>query len=57
MQGLLCMMFSCVFVTFPYGVLGQVWHLIVSNPDLCLVLYFSKLCWCVDSLHAGYIVC
>ena len=27
-------MFNCVFVTFPCGMLGQVWHLIVSNPDL-----------------------
>ena len=27
---LLYMMFSCVFVTFPYGVLGQVWYMIVS---------------------------
>ena len=26
---LLYVMFSCVFVTFPYGVLGQVWHLIL----------------------------
>ena len=34
---LLCVMFTCVFVTFPYGVLGQVWYLIVSSPDLCLV--------------------
>ena len=25
---LLCVMFSCVFVTFPYGVMGQVWYLI-----------------------------
>ena len=24
----LCVMFCCVFVTFPYGVLGQVWYLI-----------------------------
>ena len=24
------------FVTFPYGVLSQVWYLIVSIPDLCL---------------------
>ena len=31
---------SCVFVTFPYGVLGQVWYLIVSIPDLCLLSYF-----------------
>ena len=33
---LLYVMFSCVFVTFPCGVLGQVWYLIVSIPDLCL---------------------
>ena len=31
---LLCVMFSCAFVTFPYGVAGQVWYLIVSIPDL-----------------------
>ena len=35
-------MFSWVFVTFPYGVLGQVWHLIVSIPDLWLLTYFQK---------------
>ena len=29
-------MYSCVFVTFPYGILGQVWYLIVLIPDLCL---------------------
>ena len=34
-----CMLFSCVFVTFPYGVLGQVWYLIVLIPDLCLLPY------------------
>ena len=39
---LLCVMFPCVFVTFPYGVLGQVWCLIVSIPDMCLLLYFDK---------------
>ena len=32
--------FSCVLVTFPYGVLGQVWYLIVSIPDLFLLPYF-----------------
>ena len=37
---LLCVMFSCVFATFPYCVPGQVWYLIVSIPDLCLLLYF-----------------
>ena len=25
----------CGFVTFPYGILGQVWYLIVLFPDLC----------------------
>ena len=38
---LLCVMFSCVFVIFPYNVLGQVWYLIVLNPDLCLFLYYD----------------
>ena len=38
---LLYVMFSCVFVTFPYGVLGQVWFLIVSIHDLCLPPYFT----------------
>ena len=26
---------NCVFVTFPCGILGRVWYLIVSIPDLC----------------------
>ena len=37
---LLCVMFSCLFVTFSCGVLGQMWYLIVLIPDLCLLLYF-----------------
>ena len=32
---LLFVMFNCVFVTFPYGIQGHVWYLIVSIPDLC----------------------
>ena len=31
---LLNVMFSYVFVTFPYGVLGQACYLVVSIPDL-----------------------
>ena len=31
---LLYVMFHCAFVTFHYGVLGQVWYLIVSIPNL-----------------------
>ena len=30
----------CVFVTFPFGILGQVWYLIVSIPDPCCLSYF-----------------
>ena len=32
-------MLNCVFVTFPCGILGQVWYLIVSIPDLCDLSY------------------
>ena len=33
---------NCVFVTFPCGILGLVWYLIVSVPDLCYLFYFHK---------------
>ena len=33
----------CIFVTFPCGILGQVWYLIVSFPDLCLLSYFKNV--------------
>ena len=36
----LCVMFNC-FVTFPCGMLSQVWHLIVSIPALCRLSYFQ----------------
>ena len=32
---------SCIFVTFPCPILGQLWYLIVSVPDLCLLSYFN----------------
>ena len=35
-------MFNCVFVTFPFGILGQVLDLIVSIPDLCHLCYFKS---------------
>ena len=38
---LLYVMLSCVFVIFPFGVLGQVWFLIVSIPDVCILSYFG----------------
>ena len=33
---------NCVFVIFPCGILGQMWYLIVSIPDLCHRSYFNK---------------
>ena len=36
-------MFDCVFVIFPGGILGQVWYLIVLIPDLCHLSYFYIL--------------
>ena len=36
---LVCDVFFC-FVTFPCGVLGQVWYLIVLILDICLLPYF-----------------
>ena len=37
---LLSVMFDCIFVTFPSGILGQMWYLIVSIPDLCRLSNF-----------------
>ena len=36
----------CDFVTIPFGILGQVWCLIVSILDPCCLIYFyqSELC-------------
>ena len=45
---LLFVMFNCVFVTFPCGILGQVLYLIVSIPDLCDLSYLN--------IHSGFIV-
>ena len=35
------MVFYYVFVTFPCGILDQVWYLIVSIPDLCYLSHFN----------------
>ena len=37
---LLYMMFS-TFLSLSHDVLGQVWYLIISIPDLCLLTYFA----------------
>ena len=54
-------MLNCVFVTFPCGILGQVWYMIVSIPDLFLLSYFicpfsyttTNFPWLLD--HAFFI--
>ena len=38
---ILLVMFIIFFVTFPCGILGQVWYWIVSFPDLCRLSYFG----------------
>ena len=35
------------FVTFPCDVLDQVWYVIVSIPNLCLLSYFGISSWSV----------
>ena len=32
----------CIYVTFLCGILGQVWYLIVSFPDLCRLSYLLR---------------
>ena len=34
-----CLLWVC---HFPIGILGQVWYLIVSIPDLCTITYFHR---------------
>ena len=38
---LLFVIFNYAFVTFPCGILGQLWYLIVKIPDLCRLSYFD----------------
>ena len=56
---LLYVMFSCVIATFPCRVLGQVWHLIVSIPDLYHPTYLAiQLLYFVQTqefIHVLYI--
>ena len=43
---------NCVVVTFPFGILCQVWYLIVSIPDLCPLSYFHTE-WIVLHISAA----
>ena len=52
----------CIFVTFPCGILGQVWYLIILFPDLCRLSYFALIlylllsgCRCSISLLRGVV--
>ena len=61
---LLFVMLNSVFVTFPFGILGQVRYLIVSITDFCRLSYFKqkskdKRLFLTQSvfLHKLYITC
>ena len=41
-KGLTCLL-SFVVCHFPIGILGQLWYLILSMPDLCTLIYFVFL--------------
>ena len=49
-------MFTCVFVTFPCGVLGQAWYLIVSILNLCPFLT-TYLNYPNDLHHRVFLLC
>ena len=38
---LLCLVFSCAFVTFPNGVLGQVWYILYRFPIFAFISALS----------------
>ena len=42
----------CIFVTFPCGILGQVWYLIVFIPDHCRLSYFYAYIYLNDCLES-----
>ena len=44
-----CLLWVC---HFPIGILGQVWYLIVSIPDLCTITYFHYFLFLILFLWA-----
>ena len=50
-----CLRCFLVFVTFQYGVLVQVWYLIVRIPDLCILLYFVIIIQALPTTHMAYV--
>ena len=51
---LLFVMSNCDFVTFPCGVLGRQWYLIVLIPDICRLSY-CKMIRCQGVWRVSYI--
>ena len=47
---------NCEFFQFPNGILGQVWYLIVSIPDLCTLTYFSVIAAKQTVINEVYVV-
>ena len=45
-----------IFVTFPCGILGQVWYLIVLIPDICLLFHLEFFFWKSVSIFINIIV-
>ena len=50
---LLYVMCSCVLVTYPCGVLGRVWYLVISILHLCLLTNFIKLPFVIKIFLSG----
>ena len=42
LMAIVCDVLFC-YCQFPCGILGQVWYLIESIPDLCLLSYFEVI--------------
>ena len=45
----------CIFATFPCGIQGQVWYLIISFLDLCRPSYLNLSC-AKDLWNKSYMV-
>ena len=45
-----CLLWVC---HFPIGILGQVWYLIVSIPDLCNLITCTFMCYCLGKKKCG----
>ena len=49
--GISFVVYNCHFLI---GILGHVWYLFVSIPDLCTRTYFESIRWCVcNSYHVN----